>query len=209
MAAVLAAIMSTVSSVVNATATVFTVDVYHRWFRPKASEAQLVGVGRVAGMFTLLIATPFSLVAMKYKYIFIYSQNAWCILAIPIMLAFTFGVLWKRTTATATTVTFLLVLPFVAVPFILGDNSWLTVPWLGWRMHLFTFAFWLWLAAAVLMVIVSLVTQPRPSAELDQLVWTSCRRDPAPASARKWFQTVGFWCGVAAVLYALIYARYW
>jgi solute:Na+ symporter, SSS family len=208
-AAVLAAIMSTVSSVVNATATVFTVDVYHRWFRPQASEAQLVGVGRVAGTLTLLIAAPLSLVAMKYKYIFIYSQNAWCILAIPIMLAFTLGVLWKRTTATATTAAFLLVLPFVAVPFVLGDNSWLRLPGLGWRMHLFTFAFWLWLAAALLMVLVSLVTQPRPSAEIAEFVWTPSRGDAGARSSRKWYQGVGFWCGVAAVLYALIYARYW
>ena len=61
---------------------------------------------------------------MKYRYIFVYSQNAWSILAIPIMLVFTLGVLWRGATASAATATFLVILPFVAVPFVLGDDSW-------------------------------------------------------------------------------------
>jgi SSS family solute:Na+ symporter len=210
-AAVLAAIMSTVSSVVNATATVFTVDVYQRWLKPRSTEDQLVRVGRIAGTVTLLVAAPLSLFAMRYKYIFIYSQNAWCILAIPIMLVFTFGVLWKRTSATAATVTFVLVLPFVTVPFILGDNSWLTLPVLGIKMHLFTFAFWLWVLAAVCMVVVSWLTPASVPAGADQYVWRPGmnRTDPGHAGHRVWYQRVGFWCAVAAALYLLIYLRYW
>jgi len=67
--------------VVNATATVFTVDIYQRWLRPKATEANLVSVGRCAGLLTLIVAAPLTFVAMRYRYIFIYSQNASCILA--------------------------------------------------------------------------------------------------------------------------------
>jgi solute:Na+ symporter, SSS family len=208
-AAVLAAIMSTISSVVNATATVFAVDVFHRWLRPKASDAQLVSVGRWAGTLTLIVAAPLSLVAMKYRYIFIYSQNAWCILAIPITLAFTLGVLWRRTTGTAAAATFLLVLPFVAVPFVLGDNSWLTLPGLGWRMHLFTFAFWLWLAAAVFMILVSLLTQTKGSADLEKYIWKASDIQWGSWAMRRSYQRVGFWCGLAAVGYALIYICYW
>ncbi|MBI2929466.1 MAG: sodium/solute symporter [Verrucomicrobia bacterium] len=210
-AAVLAAIMSSVSSIVNATASVFTIDLYQRWLRPRASEAQLVRVGRFAGTVTLLIAAPLTLVALRYKYIFIYSQNAWCILAIPIMLAFTLGVLWKRTTAAATTVTFLLVLPFVAVPFVLGDSSWLTLPLLGVKMHLFTFAFWLWLVAALVMVAVSLMTKAPDAAAIARYVWspTAGRDDGARASQRPWFKRVGFWCAVAGVMYFVIYVKFW
>jgi len=210
-AAVLAAIMSTVSSVVNATATVFTVDVYQRWIRPQASQTDLVKVGRWAGTLTLLIAAPLSVVAMSYKYIFIYSQNAWCILAIPIMLAFTLGVFWKGATAAAANATFLLVLPFVAVPFVLGDDSWLTLPWVGVKMHLFTFAFCLWVAAALFMIVVSLLTPRSNPAGADQIVWRPHWKAVASEqiAPRPWYQSVGFWCGVAALMYALIYLRYW
>lgn len=208
-AAVLAAIMSTVSSVVNATATVFTVDLYRRWLRPNANEAQLVRVGRAAGTLTLLVAAPLSLVAMKYKYIFIYSQNAWCILAIPITLAFGFGVFWRRATGAAATAAFILVLPFVAIPFVLGDNSWLTLPWGGPKVHLFTFALGLWAAAAALMVLVSLLTSN--PAGVEQFVWRTGReiKAAAPANVRPWHQRVGFWCVIAGVVYAWIYFRYW
>jgi SSS family solute:Na+ symporter len=205
-AAVLAAIMSTVSSVVNATATLFTIDMYQRWLRPNETERNLVRVGRWTGLITLLVATPLSFVAMKYRYIFIYSQNAWCILAIPIMLTFTLGVLWKRATAAAATTSFVIVLPFVAVPFILGDNSWLTLPGLGWRMHLFTFAFVLWLLAAVAMILVSLVTRPSPTAA--KYVW-SPGVDREERQARPLPKRVGFWSAVAGLMYLLIYVWYW
>lgn len=204
-AAVLAAIMSSISAVVNATATVFTWDVYRRWIRPEASERQLVRVGRWAGISTLLAALPLSFVAMEYKYIFIYSQNAWCILAIPIMLAFTLGVLWKGASATAATATFGVVLPFVSVPFILGDSSWLTVPWIGTRMHLFTFAFCLWLAAAVFMVLVSLATPRSNPPGAGQHVWSPRLALAADGLPRPWYQAVFFWCVAAGILYGLIY----
>jgi SSS family solute:Na+ symporter len=209
--AVIAAIMSTVSSVVNATAAVFTVDLYQRWLRPGATEAQLLRVGRWAGAVTLLVACPLSLVAMKYRYIFIYSQNAWCILAIPIMLAFTLGLLWKRTTATAANATFLLALPFVAVPFLLGDNSWLTLPWLGVKMHLFTFAFCLWIFAGIFMVTVSWLTRAPRSEAMTGLVWTPglTRLNSLETGHTAWYQRVGFWTVAAGVIYLVIYWKYW
>ena len=211
-AGVLAAIMSTVSSVVNATASVFTVDVYRRWFRPGATEERLVGIGRWAGILTLVVASPLALVALKYRYIFVYSQNAWCILAIPIMLAFTLGALWKRATATAATVTFLFVLPFVAVPFVLGDNSWLTVPGLGVRMHLFTFAACLWVVAACVMVAVSLLSRPADPERIAACLWRPGLdrfEGGAGAPYRVAYRRVGVWCVVIGLVYAAIYARFW
>ncbi len=209
-AGVLAAVMSTISSVVNATATVFTVDLYQRWLRPDASQPQLIRIGRIAGTITLLIAAPLSFVAMKYKYIFIYSQNAWSILAIPIMLAFTLGVLWRRATATAATATFIFVLPFVLIPFILGDSSWLTVPGLGWKMHLFTFALILWFAAALLMVAISLGSRPPEYAAIAPYLWRPGRAESAAgALPLPWYQRVGTWCAVAGVMYVCIYWKYW
>jgi len=214
---VVAAIMSSVSSIVNATASVFTVDIYQRWWRPAATEARLVRVGRVAGALTLAVAAPLSLVAINYRYIFIYSQNAWCILAIPIMLVFTLGMLWKRATAKAAIITFLFVLPFVAVPFVLGDNSWLTVPLVGVKMHLFTFAFCLWLVAGVVMVSASLLTAAPDPAAIAACVWRrrsrlgaspEAGRVQAPA-ALPWYRRIGFWCALMGLLYLAIYARFW
>ncbi len=209
-AAVLAAIMSTVSSVVNANATVFTIDVYQRWLKRQATEVQMVRVGRWAGILTLIVSVPLSFVAMRYKYIFVYSQNAWSILAIPIMLAFTLGVFWSGATSRAAAATFVLVLPFVAIPFVLGDNSWLTLPLVGYRMHLFTFAFCLWLVALVFMVVTSILTRGTDRPETKEHVWSPALTwDLGPKGVRPWFQRVGFWSGIAVLTYTLIYLIYW
>jgi SSS family solute:Na+ symporter len=172
-AAVLGAIMSSVAAIVNATASVFTNDLYQRCIRPSAPDAHYVRVGRLAGFATLVLAYPLTLVAARYDYIFVYSQNAWCILAIPIMLVFTFGALWKRATGTAATAVFIFIAPFVAVPFALGSTSdnYLQLPWISGRVHLFNFAFVLWLAAAAFMLIVSLATTPQPAEAVTPYVW--------------------------------------
>jgi SSS family solute:Na+ symporter len=209
-AAVLAAIMSTVSSIVNATASVFTMDVYQRWLRPGASDAQLVRVGRWAGTLTLLVAFPLTFVALDYRYIFTYTQNAWCILAIPIMWVFALGMLWPRATERAATATFLFIVPFVAVPFLLGnrDDAWLKFPGSDARAHLFNFACVLWLATGAFMVVTSLLTRAPDAHAVAPFVWKPGAAGTA-GEAQPWFKRVGFWCAVAGVMYAVIYVKYW
>lgn len=212
-AAVLGAIMSSVSAIVNATASVYTIDIHRRWLRPAASDRELVRVGRLVGLVTLLVAFPLTLLASSYRYIFTYSQNAWCILAIPIMLAFTYGALWKRTTAKAATATFVLAAPFVAVPFVWGnpDDNWLRLPFISGRIHLFNFAFVLWIAAAVFMIAVSLLTRPAPAEAVAPYVWRPSLNLPSPEHRRqyRWYQTVGFWAVIAAIMYLIIYVIFW
>jgi SSS family solute:Na+ symporter len=212
-AAVLGAIMSTVSSIVNATASVFTVDFYQRCLRPGAGDGELVRVGRLAGVLTLLAAFPLTFVALEYRYIFIYSQSAWCILAIPIMVVFTLGMLWARATERAATATFLLALPFVAVPFVFGnsEDSWLSF-WPGApRVHLFVFAFGLGLATAAFMAAVSFLS-PAPPAAVSRYLWRPGRGRLAAmpeAAPQPWYSRVSLWCAAAGILYLVIYLKLW
>jgi hypothetical protein len=92
---------------------------------------------------------------------------------------------------------------------VLGDNSWLTLPLLGVKMHLFTFAFWLWLLGAVIMVAVSWLTSPPDPAVVRQFVWRPSQLDADSSKRWAWYRSVGFWSGIAAAMYALIYLRYW
>ncbi len=212
-AAVIGAIMSSVAAIVNATASVFANDLYQRWVRPDSSDARLIRVGRLAGLATLVIAYPLTLFAAKYEYIFTYSQNAWCILAIPIMLVFTYGVLWKRATNRAATATFIFIAPFVAVPFAFGntDDNFLALPLFGGKVHLFNFAFVLWLVAGGFMLVFSLLTRaPNPSA-VAPYVWKPAMNRLSAGQRRRyrWHQRVGFWCLVAGIMYLLIYIMYW
>ncbi len=212
-AAVIGAIMSSVAAIVNATASVFSNDLYRRWFRPGAGDRELVRAGRWTGLATMAVAFPLALVAIRYKFIFTYSQNAWCILAIPIMLVFTFGALWKRATNAAATWTFAIIMPFVAVPFVFGnkDDNYLQLPFATGRVHLFNFAFVLWLAAAAFMLVVSLLARPRPSEEVAAYVWGTelNRHIAAQPVERAWYQQVAFWAIMGGVVFVAIYAWLW
>jgi SSS family solute:Na+ symporter len=212
-AAVVGAIMSSIAAIVNATASVFTSDLYQRWISPNAEGKTLIRVGRIAGLATLVIAYPLVMVAANYRYIFTYSQNAWCILAIPIMLVFTFGAMWKRITTAAATLTFVAVIPFVAVPFIFGnaEDNYLSLPLYTEKVHLFNFAFVLWVVAAVFMVVVSLLTPAPDVAKVAPFVWKPAftRALSERGETYPWYASVGFWSVVAGVLIGAIYILLW
>ncbi len=214
-AAVLGAIMSTVSSIVNATASVYTMDIYKRWQRPRASDAEMVRTGRLAGFATLLIATPLSQLVIDRQYIFTYSQNVWCVLAIPITLVFILGALWRRATSRAATATFLFVLPFVAVPFLFGNT---TDNYLRFQLaahspvfviHMFNFACLLLLAALAFMLITSLLTSAADPAAVTPYVWRPALCRPAEdLTPCPWYWSVGFWSIVAGFMFVTIYVIY-
>jgi solute:Na+ symporter, SSS family len=208
-AAVLGAIMSTVSSVVNATASVYTMDIFERWIRPGSSDRRLLRQGRLAGAATLALAWPLSVLVMDYRYVFTYSQNAWCILAIPIMLVFTLGALWSRPSERAAKAVLLLDLPFVAVPVLLGnrDDSWISFGALG-RMHFFNFAAILWVASAAFFVGASFIFRPPDREKVAPYVWRP-RSSTVSSPERPLFLRVGFWCLLAGALYLIIYIRFW
>ncbi len=210
-AAVLGAIMSTVSSIVNATASVFTNDIYQRWLRPGAGERVLVRTGRLAGFATLLVAYPLVLFAAKYSFIFTYSQNAWCVLAIPIMIVFTFGAIWRRATSRAANTIFLLIAPFVAVPFLWGNTNDNYLSFGSAQIHLFNFACLLWLAAMLGFVILSLLSAPAPAAVSAAYVWKPQMASlPGEAVGQpSWYRSIWFWTIVAGLIYVLIYYKYW
>ncbi|MHC4797524.1 MAG: sodium:solute symporter family transporter, partial [Planctomycetota bacterium] len=195
------------------TASVFTNDLYKRWMKPASSETHLVRVARIVGFITLLLAYPLALSVTKYKYIFTYSQNAWCILAIPIMLVFTYGVLWRRATNKAAIATFIFIAPFVAAPFIWGsmEDNYLTLPLGGYRIHLFNFAFVLWVVAGVFMFAVSLMTRPPDQARIRPFVWSWAIAKLHYLEGRElqWYQRVGLWALVAGGMYVVIYIKFW
>lgn len=95
-AAMLAALMSSLSAVFNSSSTIFTMDFY-RHVRPRAGERELVNVGRAATVIMValgLLWIPF----MRYisNQLWIYLQSVQAYIAPPIAAVFLLGVTWKR-----------------------------------------------------------------------------------------------------------------
>src|SRR6187397_2200129 len=94
-AGLLAALMSALAGVFNASSSLFTMDFYSK-FKPNASQAQLVKIGRVATVVMVLIGLLWIPVIQGAKGLYDYLQGIQAYLAPPIFVVFFFGVFMKR-----------------------------------------------------------------------------------------------------------------
>ncbi len=94
-AGLLAALMSSLAGVFNASSTLFTMDFYSR-MRPQASQQRLVWVGRLATTVMVLIGLLWIPVIRGGKGLYDYLQGVQAYLAPPIFVVFFLGVFMKR-----------------------------------------------------------------------------------------------------------------
>ncbi|MBM3880433.1 MAG: sodium/solute symporter [Verrucomicrobia bacterium] len=94
-AGLLAALMSSLSGVFNASSTLFTVDLYEK-FRPRATQHELVRMGRIATTAMVLIGLMWIPVIKGSKGLYFYLQAMQGYLAPPIFVVFFLGVFMKR-----------------------------------------------------------------------------------------------------------------
>jgi len=94
-AGLLAALMSSLAGVFNASSTLFTMDFYAR-LKPKATQKQLVVMGRIATAVMVLIGLLWIPVIQGGKGLYDYLQGVQAYLAPPIFVVFFLGVFNKR-----------------------------------------------------------------------------------------------------------------
>jgi SSS family solute:Na+ symporter len=97
-AGLLAALMSSLAGVFNASSTLFTMDFYSR-LKPNVSQHQLVWMGRVATAVMVLIGLFWIPVIQGGKGLYDYLQGVQAYLAPPIFVVFFLGVFNKRLNA--------------------------------------------------------------------------------------------------------------
>ncbi len=97
-AGLLAALMSSLAGVFNASSTLFTMDFYSR-LRPNSSQQQLVWMGRVATGVMVIIGLLWIPVIQGGRGLYDYLQGVQAYLAPPIFVVFFLGVTWKRLNA--------------------------------------------------------------------------------------------------------------
>ncbi len=98
---ILAALMSSLASLFNSSATLFTVDFYQK-FKPQAPEKELVKVGRIATVVVVALGILWIPVMKGLgKVLYAYLQDVQSLLAPGIAAVFLLGVLSKKTTPKA------------------------------------------------------------------------------------------------------------
>ena len=98
-AALAAAIVSSLASMLNSTATIFTMDIYKPYFNKKASDKVTVRTGRIAALSALIIAILIAPQLQNIEQAFQYIQEYTGMVSPGILAVFLMGLFWKKATS--------------------------------------------------------------------------------------------------------------
>ncbi|MBP3213400.1 MAG: sodium/solute symporter [Bacteroidaceae bacterium] len=183
--ALIASIISSLASMLNSTATLFTIDIYKKYIKPEASDRRLVNVGRIVSVAALFIAlfTVHPLLGdldQAFQYIQEYSGFIYP----GIIIVFSLGLFWKRASTTAAIWTAILAIPLgVLLKVVMPE-----VPFLFRAGYVFIFL-------SFFFIVVSLLSKKNESCDLPS------ERDRH--TMLKWSHILGF-SGIISILAAAV-----
>ena len=208
-----AALMSSLASLFNSSATLFTVDFYKR-YRPQSTERHLVFVGRAATAVVVLLGIAWipvmkSIAGVLYEYL----QNVQSVIAPGIAAVFLLGVFSKRITSAGGLTglisgfalgMFRLVLDVFEES--LARDGWLfqivDVNWLHYCVFLFLFT-------VALVVIVSFFTRAPSDAQLVGLTFASTTPEQVAETRASWNRWDVVHSAVILGVVVLFYIYFW
>jgi SSS family solute:Na+ symporter len=125
-AALAAAILSSLASMVNSTSTIFAMDIYKPYFAKKGGKNKDVLVGRISGGIALIIAVFIAPLLGNINQAFQYIQEYTGLVSPGVLAVFLLGLFYKKTTNNAAIIGILISIP---VAFLLKSAS-LELPWM-------------------------------------------------------------------------------
>ncbi|MCI0538498.1 MAG: sodium/solute symporter [Verrucomicrobiales bacterium] len=203
LAGFIAAVMSTVSALANSISTIFSLDVYRRFWRQHAAAAELITTGRIAAAAALALSAAVAPVVARIG-LFKYFQTGVTYMATPFISVILLGIFWRRTNyagAIAGLGGGLLIQIALAV-----------VLWAaGSKLH------WLYVGAIaqvltmLVIVAVSLNTAPPEPQQVEPFLWRPgwLRAHDDGALPRPWWQQIKVWFALYAVIWMAVYLWFW
>ena len=180
----LAALMSSLSSVFNSCSTLFTMDIYKKLY-PETDEKKLVFVGRIAtGIVVLsgILWIPFIKVVSGAG-LYTYLQSVQAYIAPPIASVFLLGLFWSRINASGALAA--LVGGFIAGMIRLGleiKKSTLPVDGIWYQiadLNFLYFAIFSFLTCVVVLIAVSMLTPPPDLEKINGLTYDTSKKNIA------------------------------
>ena len=123
LAALAAAIVSSLASMVNSTSTIFTMDIYKSIINKNADDQSLVKVGRVAGLIALIIAIIIAPQLKSLGQVFQYIQEYTGVVSPGILAVFLMGLFYKKASNNGAIWGVISSIP-IAMYFKVGPNGW-------------------------------------------------------------------------------------
>jgi solute:Na+ symporter, SSS family len=216
-AGLLAALMSSLAGVFNASSTLFTMDVYQKW-NPAATKHRLVWVGRVATTMMVVVGLLWIPVIQGARGLYEYLQGVQGYLAPPIFTVFFLGVFMKRMNAQGCLAA--LVAGFgvgvfrlaVDTPVTLGIGGGYTPGSFLWIVNNIYFQYYsllIFLVSAVVMIGVSYATAPPDYERISGLTYATATAEHRAENRASWGMrdVVMSVAVLVAILAAYIYFR--
>ncbi len=123
LAALAAAIVSSLASMLNSTSTIFTMDIFLPYINKNASDKLTVNVGRISGAVALVIAMIIAPMLGNLGQAFQFIQEYTGVVSPGILAVFLTGLFWKRATNNAAIWGVILSIP-IAMYFKVAPNGW-------------------------------------------------------------------------------------
>jgi SSS family solute:Na+ symporter len=218
-AGLLAALMSSLAGVFNASSTLFTIDFYRK-FRPDASQAHLVWIGRIATTAMVIVGLLWIPVIQGARGLYEYLQGMQAYLAPPIFAVFFFGVFMKRLNATGCLAALLtgfalgVLRLLVDTPVTLklaGYEQGYSAGSLLWIVNNIYFQYYsllIFLVSSAVLIGVSYLTPPPAEPRLVGLTFATVTADQRRASRGSWNRWDVLTSGLVLVLIAAAYTYF-
>jgi SSS family solute:Na+ symporter len=216
-AGLLSALMGSLAGVFNACSTLFTVDIYEK-LRPKATQSEIVRMGRMATGVMIVIAMAWIPVVKGAHGLYGYLQAVQGYLAPPIFVVFFFGVFWKRLNAQGCL--WAMIIGFVVgmfrmlvdTPITLGlfqsyrEGSFL---WIVNNINFQYFSILITIISAIVMIGVSYLTEVPDAKQISGLTFATATLEDKARTRASWgrLEVVCSLIVLACITFAYLYFR--
>ena len=211
--ALIAGFMSGMAGNVSAFSTVWTYDIYKPLINKQGSDSHYVLVGRLSILIGVAVSIGAGYLVQHAHGIMDYVQALFSFFIAPLLAAILMGMFWKRATAPAGFLGLLLGIVSSVGMFIyvkMNPAGLATIalsPDAKPMAENLYRAWWAFCIAAIVIFLVSLVTKPKPVAELDGLCY-SCtvlpKQEPVP-----FYKNVWLWALLAVCIFAALNILFW
>uniref|UniRef100_A0A8C4SCP7 Sodium/mannose cotransporter SLC5A10 n=1 Tax=Erpetoichthys calabaricus TaxID=27687 RepID=A0A8C4SCP7_ERPCA len=182
-AVMMAALMSSLTSIFNSSSTLFTMDIWKK-FRRRASERELLLVGRCVILVVVSVVWIPILQNANSGQLYVYIQSVTSYLAPPVTAVFMLAVFWKRSNEAGAFWGLMvglavgltrMIMEFIYPPPRCGVFD--PRPSVLKNVHYLHFAIILCALTAIVIVVVSLLTEPPTAVQIRSLTWWTLSRD--------------------------------
>jgi SSS family solute:Na+ symporter len=190
---ILAALMSSLASLFNSSAMLFTIDFYKR-FKPHTPEKKLVIIGQVATVVIVVLGILWIPIMRSVgNVLYTYLQDVQSVLAPGIAAAFLLGVTWKRTSAKGGLwgliaglvigLTRLGAKVYYSTTGATGDSLF---KYLFYDLNWLFFCGWMFLFCVIVIIMVSMLTQAPSAEKIQGLVFGTATPEQKAVTRASW-----------------------